>query len=37
MIEVNGLSKQYKDQRAVDDLSFEAKPGQVTGFLGPNG
>ncbi|MDO5032305.1 ABC transporter ATP-binding protein [Corynebacterium sp.] len=37
MIEVAGLTKQYKAVRAVDDLSFTVEPGQVTGFLGPNG
>ena len=37
VIEVNGATKQYKDKVAVDDLSFELKPVQVTGFLGPNG
>ena len=37
MIEVRGVTKRYKDTIAVDDLSFEVKPGQVTGFLGPNG
>ena len=37
MIEVNDVSKRYKDKTAVDDLSFEIQPGQVTGFLGPNG
>jgi ABC-2 type transport system ATP-binding protein len=37
LIEVNGVTKRYKDKTAVDDLSFEIKPGQVTGFLGPNG
>ena len=37
MIEVNGVTKRYKDTVAVDDLSFEVMPGQVTGFLGPNG
>jgi len=37
MIEVTGLTKRYGDTLAVDDLSFEVKPGQVTGFLGPNG
>ncbi len=37
MIEVRGLSKQYGSVRAVDDLTFEVKPGIVTGFLGPNG
>ncbi|GAB3073463.1 ABC transporter ATP-binding protein [Corynebacterium aquatimens] len=37
MIEVSGLTKQYGQVRAVDDLSFTVKPGVVTGFLGPNG
>lgn len=37
MIEVAGLTKQYGDVRAVDDLTFTVKPGVVTGFLGPNG
>lgn len=37
MIEVDGLTKQYGDTRAVDDLSFAVRPGIVTGFLGPNG
>jgi ABC-2 type transport system ATP-binding protein len=37
VIEVNGVTKRYRDTVAVDDLSFEVKPGQVTGFLGPNG
>jgi ABC-2 type transport system ATP-binding protein len=37
VIEVNGVTKRYRETVAVDDLSFEIKPGQVTGFLGPNG
>jgi len=37
MISVQGLTKQYGDVRAVDDLSFDVLPGKVTGFLGPNG
>lgn len=37
MIEVEGLTKQYGSVRAVDDLTFQVKPGVVTGFLGPNG
>lgn len=37
MIEARGLTKRYGDTLAVDDLSFEVKPGHVTGFLGPNG
>jgi ABC-2 type transport system ATP-binding protein len=36
-IRVDGLTKLYKNVRAVDGLSFEARPGRVTGFLGPNG
>jgi ABC-2 type transport system ATP-binding protein len=37
MITANGLTKCYGDTAAVDNLSFEVKPGIVTGFLGPNG
>jgi ABC-2 type transport system ATP-binding protein len=37
MIEAIGLTKRYGDVLAVNDLSFEVRPGQVTGFLGPNG
>jgi ABC-2 type transport system ATP-binding protein len=36
-IVVSALTKQYKNLRAVDDLSFTVEPGRVTGFLGPNG
>lgn len=37
MITVQHLSKRYGDTLAVNDLSFEVRPGVVTGFLGPNG
>jgi ABC-2 type transport system ATP-binding protein len=37
MIEAKGLVKRYGAKTAVDGLSFEVRPGQVTGFLGPNG
>ena len=37
MITVDRLTKRYGGFTAVDDVSFEVKPGQVTGFLGPNG
>jgi ABC-2 type transport system ATP-binding protein len=37
MIEVQHLSKRYGAFTAVDDVSFRALPGRVTGFLGPNG
>jgi ABC-type transport system involved in cytochrome bd biosynthesis fused ATPase/permease subunit len=36
-IEINRLSKHFGSVVAVDDLSFEVRPGRVTGFLGPNG
>jgi ABC-2 type transport system ATP-binding protein len=37
MIQVESLTKRYGRKIAVDDLSFEVRPGVVTGFLGPNG
>lgn len=37
MIEINGLTKQFGAQYAVNDVSFTCRPGTVTGFLGPNG
>ncbi|EGE41740.1 ATP-binding cassette domain-containing protein [Streptomyces sp. SID4928] len=37
MIEAVGLTKRYGAKTAVDDLSFQVRPGAVTGFLGPNG
>jgi ABC-2 type transport system ATP-binding protein len=37
VIEVHALTKAYGAVRAVDDLTFTAPAGEVTGFLGPNG
>ena len=37
MIEILNLTKVYGDKTAVDDISFDVRPGFVTGFLGPNG
>ena len=37
MVSVQGLTKRYGGRAAVNDLSFDVKPGMVTGFLGPNG
>lgn len=36
-IEVTGLVKQYRHQRALDGLSFSVPEGSIFGFLGPNG
>ena len=36
-IVVSGLTKYYGDVRGVEDLSFAVRPGEVFGFLGPNG
>lgn len=36
-ISVKNLSKHYGQQKAVNEISFEAKPGRILGFLGPNG
>ena len=37
MIKVEGLSKTYGGFKAVDNVTFDCRPGAVTGFLGPNG
>ena len=37
MIYANGLTKRYGSFRALDDVSFEVRRGEVVGFLGPNG
>jgi len=37
MLELRNLSKQYLQIPAVDDVSFIARAGEVTGYLGPNG
>ena len=37
MIEVRDLRKSYGPTVAVAGLSFDVRPGRVTGFLGPNG
>ena len=36
-ISVKNLTKKYGTQRAVDNISFEVKTGEIVGFLGPNG
>lgn len=36
-IRIKNLTKLYGLQKAVNDISFEVKPGEIMGFLGPNG
>lgn len=36
-IEINNLTKLYGQQKAIDNISFSIKAGEVVGFLGPNG
>lgn len=36
-IQVTLVSKLYKEQKALDAISFSAKKGEIIGFLGPNG
>lgn len=36
-LNVESLTKQYGEQKAIDDISFRVEPGEVVGFLGPNG
>lgn len=37
MIQVNGLIKDYGVRRALDNITFDARQGEIVGFLGPNG
>ncbi len=37
MIEIISLSKQYGKKKALDNISFSVKKGEILGFLGPNG
>ena len=36
-IRIENLTKKFGGQRAVDNISFEVKTGEILGFLGPNG
>lgn len=36
-IRVQGVTKYYGEQKALDNVSFEVRTGEIVGFLGPNG
>ncbi|WP_298183358.1 ATP-binding cassette domain-containing protein [Saccharomonospora sp.] len=37
MLTVTGISRRFGENRVLDDVSFEVRPGRMTGFLGANG
>ena len=37
IVQVKHLTKEYKNLKAIDDLSFEVYEGEILGLLGPNG
>ena len=37
MLEIQGVTKYYRNIPVVNDVSFAVRPGEVTGYLGPNG
>jgi ABC-2 type transport system ATP-binding protein len=37
LLQVDGLSRRFGERLALDDLSFEVRPGEIFGLLGPNG
>ena len=37
MLKINNLTKSFGSKVAVNGISFDIKPGQITGFIGPNG
>lgn len=37
MIRVSGLTKDYGARRAINEITFDARKGEILGFLGPNG
>jgi len=36
-IEINSLTKNFKDSTAIDNISLDVEEGEIFGFLGPNG
>ncbi|MGB9913145.1 MAG: ATP-binding cassette domain-containing protein, partial [Candidatus Kapaibacteriota bacterium] len=36
-LEINGITKVFRDKKAVDGISFQVEKGKIFGILGPNG
>jgi ABC-2 type transport system ATP-binding protein len=37
MLTVRGISRSFGDHKVLDEVSFDVRPGRMTGFLGANG
>jgi ABC-2 type transport system ATP-binding protein len=37
MLDVKAVSKRFRGHTALDDISFQVRPGEVVGYIGPNG
>jgi len=37
ILKINNLSKHFGALKAVDEVSFEVKKGEIVGLIGPNG
>ena len=37
MLGVHGVGRRYGDRTVLDDVSFDVRPGRMTGFVGANG
>ena len=37
MLQLRGITKSYGGRRVLDDVSFDVRPGRLTGFVGGNG
>jgi ABC-type multidrug transport system ATPase subunit len=37
VLQVAGITKWYGEQRALADVSFDIRPGEILGLIGPNG
>jgi ABC-2 type transport system ATP-binding protein len=37
VLEIRNLTKRFRGAPVVDNVSFAVRPGEITGYLGPNG